>query len=235
MRHDDERKEKKRKARKCFQEERRHNLHLTPQNERQQCMIDSLLDNTVTIAVGAAGTGKTFLATLYASKQVAEGYQDKIILVRPNVPTGRTLGHFPGTVEEKLYPYLSHILEYVKDFVGKGAMEIWLKNHVVEMQPLETIRGKSFRNTIVIVDEAQNLVFDELKALSTRIGEDSKLILCGDSTQSDIKGASALETFVGMCQKYDIDSLGVVRFAAKDCLRSGICKDFTLMFDKEGV
>ena len=148
--------------------------------------------------VGCAGTGKTYTTGMIAARMLVEGRIKQIVLTRPNVPTGRTLGHFPGDIGDKLAPWLAPITNVLKEGLGIVEFEKLLGSKIL-VQPLETVRGMSFEDCFVIVDESQNLSIDEIKALSTRIGEGTVMALIGDPNQSDVKNGSDLSRFVTLC------------------------------------
>lgn len=205
-------------------------------NERQAEYIDCMKNNVITIAYGSAGTDKSCLAATYAMQQITQQNYDKLILCRANVPTGRTLGAFPGTVEEKLLPWLSHIIGYCKDTVGNGVVQSWMRGDhpKIIMEPIETIRGRSYNNAIILIEEAQQLTFEELKAITTRIGYNTKMILTGDPAQRDTK-TTALEDFISIMHKHNISGFGAIKFTSDDIVRSNIVKELIIAFEKEGV
>lgn len=221
---------------KFSNKEKRFNISVAAMNSRQAEYIECMKNNIITVAYGSAGTGKSCLAATYAMQQITRQNFDKLITCRANVPTGRTLGSFPGTVEEKLYPWLSHIIGYCKDTVGAGVVQTWMRGDhpKIIMEPIETIRGRSYNNAIILIEEAQQLTFEELKAITTRIGYNTKMILTGDPAQRDIK-TTALEQFIAIMKKYGIKDFGAVKFTPDDIVRSNIVKDIIIAFESEGV
>jgi len=209
-------------------------FHIQPKNATQQYLLDSIESSVMTVCIGPAGTGKTFCSGMKTAQLYLKGQYKKIIITRPNISTGKSLGYFPGTVEEKLEPWLKPITSVLEEAMGKGRFECDLRQKRIEIQPLETIRGNSFEDSIILVDEAQNLDLEELKALTTRIGEKSKLVLMGDPNQSDVKNGMALTRFVDMCVKHGI-ACPIVRFTLEDVVRSDIVKQLLTMFYKEDV
>lgn len=203
-------------------------------NRKQQDLIDAIENCQLVAAVGAAGTGKTMTAAYTASKLLLNCHIDSIVITRPNVGTGSSMGHLPGTVEEKLAPYLAPLTKNLSDALGSGRYQNYVGSGKIKVQPLEMIRGTSFENTVVIIDESQNLNMEELKAISTRIGQGSTFIFCGDPAQSDVKNGYDLESFIKLCQKHNIE-MPVVRFEIEDIVRSGIVKSLCKMFYLEGV
>ena len=207
------------------------NFHIQPKSFKQQIFLKALRTNQMVIAVGSAGTGKTYCAASMAASKLAAGHVDRIVITRPNLPTGRTLGHFPGTVEEKLSCWLAPVLNVLKQRFGLGKYEYLLNKSKIQLQPIETIRGQDFQDSFVIVDEAQNLSVDEIKALSTRIGEQSQLVFLGDLYQRDVN-ESGLEWFVALCEKHNLPC-PVVKFNSDDIVRSDIVKHIVKAFEAE--
>lgn len=218
-----------------FSEEQGRTFNIVAKNESQKQYLAALKIDTVIIALGPAGTGKTYLAAAYAATELTKGKIDKIILTRANVPTGKTLGHFPGTIEEKLGPWLSPITSVIKDVITPAAYDCQIKLGNIQLIPLETIRGRSFDRSIILVDEAQNLTFEEIKAITTRIGEHSKMVLMGDISQSDLKTGkdNALYKLTQLINKHNISNTSIVEFRIEDIVRSGICAAFVKAYFKE--
>lgn len=191
----------------------------------------------LTVAAGPAGTGKTLLALWNAAKGLQEGTIKKIVLIRAYQPlAGRSIGFLPGELEDKLLPYYAQMLSYLEDFLTVPRVQIWLKNKTIEICSLETIRGRSWDYSTIIVDEGQNLYPEEIQALTTRIGEGSQMVILGDDSgiQTDVKNKQdGLDYLIGIMAKYDIRDSSVVYFSYDDIFRSDITKDFVIAFDKE--
>lgn len=210
---------------------------LLPKNENQRIFLEGLKYGSLVVGHGSAGTGKTIMACYHAARKLHFNDIRKIVLIRAYQPlAGRSIGFLPGTVEEKLIPYYQQMLDYLEDCLGKATVEIALKNKIIEICPLETIRGRSWENTIVIVDESQNLYVPEVQALMTRIGENCQMIVLGDDSgiQTDVnKGIDGLTYLKAIVDKYQIDDTAFVRFTPEDIVRSGMTKDFVLAFEAE--
>lgn len=211
--------------------------NLKPRTQKQKTYLNALSQDSVVICLGPAGTGKTYCAAVYAAAKLATGEFEKIILTRPNVPTGRSIGFFPGTIDDKMAPWLAPLTAVIKEVLGGGAYDCHLKNGNIEMVPLEVIRGRSWDNAIILVDESQNLSIDEIKAVSTRIGAYSKMIFMGDASQTDLeKGkANALHVFCNIIEKYAIPNTSIIEFTHEDVVRSDICAALVSAFYREGV
>jgi phosphate starvation-inducible PhoH-like protein len=211
-----------------------YSFSVLPKNEKQDLLIQSIKNFPLTVTMGCAGTGKTYcsagtIAQLFTTSR--NGY-DKIVLTRANVPTGKSLGHFPGTIAEKMTPWLLPMLEVLQKSFGKGKFDFMLSKGQIDIQPIETIRGRSYENALVLVDEAQNLCMDELKAITTRIGENTKLVLMGDPAQSDVKNGEDLVEFCRKVSNSGID-LPIIEFGVDDIVRSDIVADLVRLFIEE--
>jgi len=204
-------------------------FHIQPKTPNQQLLIDAIEAFPITVAMGPAGTGKTYISTMTVARLYLKDKYERIILSRANVPTGRTLGHFPGTVQEKMAPWLAPLISVLEKAFGKTHYDNLVSKGKIEIQPLETIRGRSFEDSLVLIDEAQNLDFEEIKAITTRLGEGSKLILMGDPYQSDVDSGRALEKFASMCYNSSIQ-VPVVEFTIDDIVRSDIVAQLVKMF-----
>lgn len=210
---------------------------LTPKNENQRLFMQGLKENTIVVGHGSAGSGKSILACYHAAKKLHYGDIKKVVLIRAYQPlAGRSIGFLPGTAEEKLVPYYQQMLDYFEDYFGKAAVEIHLKNKTIEICSLETIRGRSWSDCCIIVEEAQNLYVPEVQALTTRLGEGSQMIFCGDSSgiQTDIKkGMDGLTYLNKIVSKYNIEDTCFVHFTRDDIVRSGTTRDFVIAYEEE--
>lgn len=204
---------------------------LVPKTEKQKEYIEALKSSQV-IVLGPAGTGKTYIAATHASDLYSLKDIDKIIITRPNVSAGKSIGYFPGTLEEKMMPWVMPVLEVLHKHLGKGVVETGVKNGNIEIAPFETMRGRSFENAFVILDEAQNVSAHEMKMFLTRVGENCTVVLNGDIQQSDLPSTSGLTKAIEMVRKYDIP-VPVVEFTEEDIVRSDLCKAWIIAWMKE--
>jgi phosphate starvation-inducible PhoH-like protein len=198
-----------------------------PLNFIQGEYLRAIQENEIIFGVGSAGTGKTYIAATYAAGELFHRRIEKVILTRPNVETGRGLGFLPGTLEEKYAPYLDPFDQIFSRSLGKGFYEYTLKNKNIEPKPLGFMRGVTFDNCIVLLDEAQNATREEMKMLLSRIGKNCKMIISGDVDQSDIPD-SGLSDAVKRLEH--IDGIEVVRFMDDDIVRSRMCKQIILAY-----
>jgi phosphate starvation-inducible PhoH-like protein len=207
---------------------------IKPLNPTQAAYLDALRTSPQVIVLGPAGTGKTWIAATYAADLFRNGYIDKIILTRPNVPCGRSLGYFPGTLEDKFAPWAAPVTEAIKERIGKAAYEIALKKGDIELVPFEVMRGRSWRNAFVLLDEAQNSTPAEIKTFLTRIGEDCTVVINGDISQCDLDQASGLSTVLCLI-KSQMLSVPVIEFGHEDIVRSGVCAMWVRAFHEANL
>ena len=207
---------------------------LQPKTERQKLYLNALKTSPQTIVLGPAGTGKTYIAASYASQMYLEKSIDKIVITRPHVSVGKDMGFLPGNILEKATPWAMPTLDVVEQWVGKGALETSLKNGNIEIAPLALMRGRSFENSFIIVDEAQNITTHEIKMLLTRVAEGSKIVLNGDVQQSDLKEANGLAKIVELSKKYGVN-VPVIEFTLDDVVRSEVCKQWISIFMQEKI
>jgi phosphate starvation-inducible PhoH-like protein len=195
--------------------------------------------------MGSAGTGKSMLAAWHAATMKKSKKIDKIYLVRPAVVTGKSVGLLPGTEYEKLEPYFIQTLIHLEKFLGKGFMHYCLEHDEIELKSGEYLRGRSFEDCVVIVEEAQNFTDSDLEMVLTRLGNNCTFIFTGDQKQNDLKGFSGLQTTIELINRTiadappylnneDLDNLedliGVVQFLPEDCVRSGLTRSLVKMY-----
>ncbi len=204
-----------------------HFKEVHPLNYIQGEYLEAIKHNDIVFGVGSAGTGKTYVAASYAASELYHRRINKIYLTRPNIETGRGLGFLPGTLEEKYAPYLLPFDTIFTKSLGKGFYEYALKNKDIEPIPLGFLRGATFDNCIVLVDEAQNCTKEEMKMMLSRIGKNCKMIFSGDTEQSDIPN-SGLDDAVRRLE--GIDGIEVVRFLDEDIVRSKMCKAIIMAY-----
>ena len=209
-------------------------VSLKAMNDKQKDYIKALNAFAQVIVCGFSGTGKTFIAATYAANMLANKEIGKIVLTRPNIAVGKELGFFPGTLEEKFAPWAAPVLDVLNDQLGKGVVETGIKNGNIEMAPLSTMRGRSFKDSFIILDEAQNTTVAEMKMFLTRIGKDCKVVINGDIKQSDISMQSGLSKIMHLAKKYKLP-VSIIEFGVDDIVRSDICKQWIIAFEGEGL
>jgi phosphate starvation-inducible protein PhoH and related proteins len=216
-----------------FAEERKQ-PPLKALTDNQAAYMADIMTKQMTVVMGPAGTGKTYIAATIAADMLRDRRIAKIILTRPNVPSGRSLGFFPGSMEEKIAPWVVPFTEVIRARMGAGAYEIAMKRGDIEVIPFEVMRGRTFNNAFVILDEAQNTTTAEIKMFLTRIGQDTKIVVNGDVAQSDLKGDCGLKTVIRMIDRYRLP-VGVVEFDIEDIVRSDLCAAWVRAFHEDGI
>src|SRR6056300_2120261 len=207
---------------------------IVPRSPKQKELLDHLKTSSQIFILGPAGTGKTYVTATYAADLYTLKEIDKIVITRPHVAVGKDIGFLPGTLEEKTYPWALPVLDVLEKHWGKGMLETAIKNGNVEMAPLALMRGRSFENSFIIVDESQNITVHELKMLLTRVGEGSTIVLNGDVQQSDLNGTHGLTKIIHLAKKHMLP-VPVVEFGIDDIIRSDICAQWVKVFMKENL
>jgi len=196
---------------------------LKPMTKAQESYLNAIEQNIVTFGIGCAGTGKSYIAVGYACQLLMNKQINKIVLTRPAIECGEKFGFMPGELHEKLSPYYQPIKDIVYKRVGQGHGDFFFKRKMIEFRPLAFMRGSTFDNAFVILDEAQNTTKAQMKMFLTRIGNDCKVVIDGDIAQSDLKIESGLHDAVNRLSA--VRHIGMVEFSADDVVRSGIVKD----------
>ena len=202
---------------------------LIPKTNTQRELITALTGGNQVFILGPAGTGKTYVTATFAADLYITKEIDKIVITRPHITVGKDIGYLPGTLEEKTYPWALPVLDVLIKHLGKGAVETGIKNGNIEMAPLALMRGRSFDNSFIIVDETQNITTHELKMLLTRVGEGSKIVLNGDVQQSDLPSGDGLSKVIHLAKKHMLP-VPVIEFGIDDIVRSDICAQWVKVF-----
>ena len=192
--------------------------------------------NMPVLAFGTAGTGKTYGACQAAVEWLRKDKRKKFIGVRPNISFAEKNGYLPGTAREKMEPWIRPIMQNLAaNGLSYNEQECMEKNHQIEYLPLEHIQGLTFDDAFIIVDECQNMTFEQIKGLMTRIGKWSKVVLCGDIAQvSPQFKNSGLAEYLDMIEYYDAD-VHTIEFGRDDIKRSDICKRQIIMFEEWSI
>jgi len=195
---------------------------LKPKTRNQSDYIISMSENDVTFCSGPAGSGKTAVAVGLACEYILNNKVEKIVITRPVVESGRGIGFLPGSLIEKVHPYMVPIIEEMKLYLGTEAFNTMRSTNEIEICPLEYMRGRNFHNTFMILDEAQNATFEQIKMFLTRIGIGSKAIINGDLDQTDLKGDSfgGLNSCMGSLD--NLEGVGICKLDHSDIVRNDI-------------
>ena len=202
---------------------------LSPKNKKQEIYLNALRSFTIVFGVGAAGTGKSYISTAYGADELKAKRVERLIFSRPNVEVGRPLGHLPGSLDEKFEPYLAPVKEILWERLGESHTEAIIKTGRIEAIPLGFMRGRTFKDAIVILDEAQNCTAEEFLMIMTRLGEGSQLFINGDTSQTDLKGKSGLQDAIDRTRW--IPQVKVIEFETEDIVRSGIVGDIISSYE----
>lgn len=197
-------------------------ISIIPRNEKQKTLISSIRSCETTIALGSAGTGKTFIAASIAAELFIQGKIKKIVITRPLVSVGKTAGLLPGTIDEKLEPWFKPVTNVLIESLGRGCYEIARKNGSIEFAPFEQMQGSSFEDSFIILDEAQNCTEFELKMFLTRLGENTKAVIDGDIRQCNLRQESGLSHILKLIEQYELP-VPVIEFTLEDVVRSNQC------------
>ncbi len=204
-----------------------------PKTKNQKEFINALASNQIIFASGPAGTGKTFLAVAYALEEVFSGRKNKIVMTRPVVEAGESLGFLPGDLSQKLNPYLRPLYDAMDVLLNPQQIKRLEENGTIEIAPLAYMRGRSLNNSVVILDEAQNTTSGQMRMFLTRIGESSTAVITGDPTQIDLPKKSDSGFTEAMNILSGIESLSVVRFSHRDTVRSRIVREIVKAYSLE--
>jgi phosphate starvation-inducible protein PhoH and related proteins len=203
---------------------------LNPKTAAQADYIASIKRNQVTFGIGPAGVGKTYLAARIAGEMLAMKHVRKIVLTRPAVESGRSIGYLPGELEEKMAPYIASYGPGFRDAMGQGTFEYHLAKKSIEIVPLNFMQGLSWDEpTIALFDEAENATPEEMKMFLTRIGEQARVVIDGDPEQTMIRGKSGL--IDGAKRLRYLKKVGIVEFTRDDIVRSGLVREILDAYD----
>ncbi|MCE9521698.1 MAG: PhoH family protein [Alphaproteobacteria bacterium] len=200
------------------QSETSYTRHVKPCSDNQRRLLEAIDTSNLVVAVGPAGTGKTFLAIAKAVEALESGKTTRIMLSRPAVEAGENLGFLPGGLEDKLAPYLRPLYDALSDRLGNKRLKTLLAEGVIEIAPIAYMRGRTLNNAFIVIDEAQNCTYGQLKMLLTRLGWHSTMVMTGDPDQTDLlPGLSGLGQIADRLST--LDDIAVVRLEDRDIVR----------------
>lgn len=195
------------------------NTRVVPKTVTQKRYVDSVRKNTITFGIGPAGTGKTFLAVAMAAAALIDGEVQRIILTRPAVEAGESLGFLPGDLQAKVDPYLRPLFDALYDMLDPDRVNGYFDRGVIEVAPLAFMRGRTLNDAFVILDEAQNTTPEQMKMFLTRLGFNSKMVVTGDVTQIDLPSDRRSGLVVVRDILTGLDDVEFVRFGDSDVVR----------------
>jgi phosphate starvation-inducible PhoH-like protein len=209
-----------------------------PRNNSQYKLLTSLKkkEYKIVIASGPAGTGKTLFGVEQGIRNYILGNYEKLIFTRPTVTVDEDLGYLPGTLEEKLNPYIRPIFDILYNFITPKEVENLLSEKIIEIIPLGFLRGRTFKNCWIVADEMQNSTISQMKMLLTRLGENSRLVITGDLEQNDLHGVTnGLEDFLNKIKGRRSDSISSIEFDKSQVEREDIVKEVLEIYETNKI
>ena len=204
---------------------------IRPKTANQKRYVDAIEDHTITFGIGPAGTGKTYLAMAKAVAALQAKKVNRIILSRPAVEAGEKLGFLPGTLNEKIDPYLRPLFDALHDMIDVDSIPRLMQSGVIEVAPLAFMRGRTLNDAFVILDEAQNTTPEQMKMFLTRLGFGSKMVITGDITQNDLGGGQRSGLAVIQDILKGVDDIAFMNLTAEDVVRHRLIGDIVKAYD----
>ena len=192
-------------------------------NLKQAHYIKQLKANPIVVAIGPPGTSKSFIPSALGAYWLHSKEIERVVIARSPDGPGKGIGHLPGTLEEKVGPYMIPVIEAMESVIGKAKFEYFHKKGMIEFCHLQAIKGRTFDNTLVIIDEAEDIDEATMKAIITRIGEGTVFAFNGDIAQKNLRGKSGLGLVLELATVMDIE-VPVIEFTVDEIVRSGVCK-----------
>lgn len=211
-----------------------HNRITYPKSPSQQAYITAMATNQIVFGIGPAGTGKTYLAVAHALSQLLSGKRQKIILTRPIVEAGESLGFLPGDLAQKINPYLRPLYDAMEAMISVQNIRRLEEHGQIEIAPLAYMRGRSLKHATVILDEAQNTTREQMHMFLTRLGENSSAIITGDISQVDLPRSKDSGLIHATRILSDIEGLAFIRFDSRDVVRSRIVTQIIEAYAQDG-
>ena len=207
---------------------------IRPKTAGQRRYVDAIRKNTVTFGLGPAGTGKTFLAVAMAVEALRNKQADRIILTRPAVEAGERLGFLPGDLQSKIDPYLRPLYDALFEMLGAENYNRQLERGAIEIAPLAYMRGRTLDDSYIILDEAQNTTVEQMKMFLTRLGHNSRMVVTGDPSQTDLPDGKKSGLAVAEKILTGIDGIAIHRFTERDVVRHRLVQSIIRAYEKYG-
>ena len=208
---------------------------IRPKTANQKRYVDAIEDHTITFGIGPAGTGKTYLAMAMAVAALQAKKVNKIVLTRPAVEAGESLGFLPGTLSEKIDPYLRPLFDALHDMIDIDSIPRLMQSGIIEVAPLAYMRGRTLNDAFIILDEAQNTTPEQMKMFLTRLGFGSKMVVTGDVTQIDLPNGQNSGLKIVRDILKEIDDIAFLELTAEDVVRHRLIGDIVKAYDKFDV
>jgi phosphate starvation-inducible PhoH-like protein len=204
---------------------------IKPKTKNQKKFVEAVRKNDIVFALGPAGTGKTYIAVALAVEALNKGMVQKIVLSRPAVEAGESLGFLPGDIREKIDPYLKPLYDALFEMINPDKLKLYLEREIIEIVPLAFMRGRTLNKAFIILDEAQNSTTVQMKMFLTRLGVNSKVIITGDVTQIDLPSKSLSGVIQAKKILNNIEGIDFVYFDKDDVVRHKLVKDIIQAYD----
>ncbi|MBQ5742646.1 MAG: PhoH family protein, partial [Clostridia bacterium] len=204
---------------------------IKPKTLGQREYVSAIRSNTITLGIGPAGTGKTYLAVAMAVTALRNKQVDRIVLTRPAVEAGEKLGFLPGDLQDKVDPYLRPLHDALFDFLGVETYRSYMEKNIIEVAPLAYMRGRTLDDSFIILDEAQNTTCEQMKMFLTRLGFRSKIVITGDITQIDLPEGKQSGLKQAMKVLENIEDISIQKLSAKDVVRHALVQKIIRAYD----
>jgi phosphate starvation-inducible protein PhoH and related proteins len=205
---------------------------IKPKSDMQEQLLKAIFQNDLVFVTGPAGTGKTYLAVATAAHFLKTGAVKKIVLSRPAVEAGESLGFLPGDFKEKIDPYLKPLYDALAEMIPRDVLKKHFEYEIIEVLPLAYMRGRTLNNAFVILDEAQNSTFMQMKMFLTRLGQNSKAVVTGDITQVDLHPDKQSGLISSITVLKDVEKIEFIQMSELDVVRHPLVKDIIDAYDK---
>ena len=207
---------------------------LRPRTARQKCFVDAMERHDLTLAIGPAGTGKTFLATVQAVRLLQERRVERLVLTRPAVEAGERLGFVPGDLQQKVDPFLRPLYDALHTLIGRERTDQLQEKGVIEVAPLAYMRGRTLADAFVILDEGQNTTSAQMRMALTRLGENSRMVVTGDITQIDLPPGQISGLVEAEQVLTGVEGVAICRFGEADVVRHPLVRRLVQAYERRG-
>ena len=207
---------------------------LRPRTARQKCFVDAMERHDLTLAIGPAGTGKTFLATVQAVRLLQERRVERLVLTRPAVEAGERLGFLPGDLQQKVDPFLRPLYDALHTLIGRERTDQLQEKGVIEVAPLAYMRGRTLADAFVILDEGQNTTSAQMRMALTRLGENSRMVVTGDITQIDLPPGQISGLVEAEQVLTGVEGVAICRFGEADVVRHPLVRRLVQAYERRG-